>query len=371
MFNLHERIFTKIGGFMKGICHPCGNCKMLTDAGLTWVRRDAPYPFDENGNISESHRNFLNETRIYAENGLRSVIISPYPRTFIAHGIDASAPEGLKKVSEVCEFMAREYAAYGVCWQATNEMFVIPFRAPLNEVQSKNFVIASLKGLKKGDPNAAVGHNSVGGGKWDEYCVEINGACECDYLGYDLYNGSWSSGDTDTYTARAKRLYELVKIPIILMEFGFSSFGRNVDRDDVTRYLNGLGFADMNDILSRPQDFIGTLPPRLRHSAETCSREDLNTAITGMMPHLLKGWFSEKLFPHNEEGQAEFYAELLPKLVDCPYLAGAVIYCWQDSHTCFSCGAPDCPCETAWGMIRRDGTPKKAYSVMKEVFNRI
>ena len=158
---IRDKIYEKTGGFMKGICHPRENYKMVTDAGINWVRRDPPLPIDKDGNVTESHKRFMEETRKYAENGLRSVVVSPYPREFIRNGIDPRTPEGLKKVEEVCAFMAQEYSKYNVCWQATNEMFVVHFRAPLNEYESKEFIIASLKGLRKGDPNAAIGHNTV------------------------------------------------------------------------------------------------------------------------------------------------------------------------------------------------------------------
>ena len=88
-----------------------------------------------------THKRFLEETRVYAENGLRSIVVSRYPREFISNGIDPRTPEGLKKVEEVCEFMAKEYSKYGVCWQATNELFIVFFRNPLNEAESKEFII--------------------------------------------------------------------------------------------------------------------------------------------------------------------------------------------------------------------------------------
>ena len=51
------------------------------------------------------------------------------------------------------------------------------------------------------------------------------------------------------------------------------------------------------------------------------------------------------------------------------HLAGAVIFCWRDSPTCFNCGASDCPCETAWGITRCDGTRKPAYDAIREAFS--
>ncbi len=373
MDNIRTTLYQKTGGFLKGICHPGKDYASLTEAGIRWIRRDAPYPFDADGSLSADHLEFLEETRIYAENGLRSVIVSPYPREFLRHGIDPRTEEGLENVREVCAFLAKEYRGLGVCWQATNEMFVIHFRAPLTISESMEFLIASLQGLRRGDPDAALGHNTVSTDEgWDELGHEILKRTDCDYLGFDLYNGTWGPGDTDTYIDRITELYNLYKLPVILMEFGFASLGGNAHADgrEGWEYLKNLGFDGWDDLQNRMDEFIETLPPPLKHTAVTCAPEDRLNAIVGMMPHLTKLWFAEMTLPHTEEGQAAFYAEILPKLLADSRLAGAVVYCWRDSKTCFTCGADDCPCETAWGITRCDGTRKPAYDIIKEHFNR-
>lgn len=371
MSDILKPLYSKTGGFMKGICHPAGEYDLLRAAGLGWVRRDVPYPFNADGSISGDHQAFLESTREYARQGLRSVVISPYPRAFISRGIDVRTEEGLEKVREVCEFLASEYRGLGVCWQATNEMFVVHFRAPLTIPESMEFLIASLQGLRRGDPDCALGHNTVSTSEgWDDLCREIDARTDCDYLGFDLYNGTWSDGGTDTYIERINELYGFYGKPLILMEFGFASLGGNAspDRREAMDYLRGLGFDGMEDVTARTDEFIATLPPPLRHTAETCAKEDLIPAIYGMIPHLTKLWYSGMVFPHTEEGQAEFYAELLPKLMASPYLGGAVVYCWRDSHRCFTCGASDCPCETAWGITRTDGSLKPAYHIISGIF---
>ena len=371
---IRNKIYKKTNGFMKGICHPDKNYITLKDAGINWIRRDTPMPIDKNGNVTEYFKNFLNETGLYAENGLRSILVSPYPRDFLSIGIDPRTPEGLKKVEEVCEFMAKEYSKYGVCWQATNELFIVFFRNPLNEAESKEFIIASLKGLRKGDPNAAIGHNTVEPtGVWDDYIKEIDERCDCDYLGFDLYNGTWTDGDPSTYIDKINELYNLCKKPVILMEFGFASMGGSGGSDykAAIDYINKLGFKDFDDIVARKDEYIETIPnEKLKHIARTCAPEDLKQEFISMFPHILKVWFSEEVFPHDEEGQAKFYEVLLPMLLENPYLAGAVIYCYKDSKKCFECGAEDCPCEIAWGIAKLDGTPKKAYYTIKDIFNK-
>ncbi|MBQ1965395.1 MAG: hypothetical protein II348_01825 [Clostridia bacterium] len=368
---LKDELYQKTNGFIKGICHPNGESTRILDAGITWVRMDAPFPFDENGAISESHNNFVKQIRDYYEIGLHAILISPYPGTFIENGIDPRTIEGLEEVRRICAFMAKEYEPFGVCWQATNEMHIVHFRAPLNAHESTEFLIASLQGLRQGASGAAIGHNSVShDGTWNPYCLKINDKVEYDYIGLDLYNGTWSDGGPKTYVEQIEALYQLVQKPVILMEFGFSSRGGNIRRggSEITEYLRRLGYRDETELFSDPLRFVENLPKRLQRSVMQCAPEDFETAILNCFPHLLKSWISEPIFPHDESGQAQFYESLLPMLLQTPCLAGAVLYCWRDSDACFSCGAHDCPCETAWGITRMDGSKKPVYRVIQKIY---
>lgn len=371
MSDIREALYAKIGGFMKGICNPVGGYDLLHDLGIGWIRYGVPYPFNSDGSVNEYYLRFLDETRAYAENGIRSVLTTPYPCAFIENGVDPRTPDGLRRVHEVCAFLARDFRGLGVCWQATNELFAVNFRMPLDVPESVEFLVACLQGLREGDPDAAIGHNTVTlADGWDEYCRDIDRRTDCDYFGFDLYIGSWDSGTLADYEKRIEELYELCRKPIILMEFGFASTGGNAhaDRREELEFLRANGFSSPDEIDRRPQDFVKILPPRLKNIAETCVPEDLVPTLRGMRTHLTKLWYTDMLYPHTEEGQARFYAELLPRLFENTHLAGAVLYCVRDSSTCYICGANDCPCETAWGLTRCDDSPKPAYDVVKRMF---
>lgn len=369
--DIRNQLYKKTGGFIKGICHPKDELERLAQAGIGWVRIDAPFPFEKDGSVSQSHIRFIEKVKHYFENGLRTVLVSPYPKEFIENGIDPRTEQGISKVREICTFMAREYAPYGVCWQATNEMHIVHFRSPLTARESVEFLIASIEGLNTGAPSCAVGHNSVSHtGDWDDSCLEISNRTRCDYIGFDLYNGTWSDGGPETYIDHVERLYSLLKIPVILMEFGFSSKGKNISDDlkEINEYLNGIGYSSIDGVIKDPQKFIEALPKGLAKTVLNCAPEDKVQAIYNCFPHVLKTWWAKEVIPHTEEGQAEFYKTILPMLMNNPHLAGAVIYCCMDSNSCFLCDADDCPCETAWGLIRLDKSPKPAYYAVKKAF---
>jgi hypothetical protein len=362
----------RLGGFLKGICHPGKEYALLKGAGFGWVRRDVVFPLDETGGFSKGHCLFLEETKAYAENGLRSQLITPYPFMFMEHGIDPRTPEGLQRVEEVSALLAQEYRRCAPCWQASNELFNPHFRAPLTAEQSRDFIIATLHGLRKGDPAAVIGHNSVqDAGQWDDFVRQIDAACDCDYMGLDLYNGSWTDGGPETYIEKIREVYALCQKPVILAEFGFASAGRNASPDfrEAYEYIREKGFSDLEDVFARSGEYIETLPGEmLKEKARSCAPQDVPQQLYNSFPHVMKMWFAQQVFAHTEDGQAQFYAELLPLLLREPCLAGAIVYCWMDAPYCGFCGAADCPCETAWGLLRTDGTPKKAYDTVRRCF---
>lgn len=361
-----ENIYRRTGGFLKGICHPCGEVAGLLEAGLQWIRIDVPYPFNADGTWTQAFLNYKATCESYAAQGIRTIAVTPYPSAFLAHGIDPRTPQGLAAAESVCVRIAEELRGPVGCWQITNEMWVIGFRAPLTDSEATDFLIACTKGIRKGDPDGIVGHNSGYRPRVEQE------AGRSDYIGLDCYAGSWGDGGPDDFIRRIDELYEESDhTPVILMEFGFASVGGQVQDADaeIRAYLNERGFADLDDAVRRSDEYIQTLPGALRKQAETCAPEDLEHFIRGGWEHLLKKWFSHGTLPHTEAGQADFYRELLPKLLAHDHLAGAVLYCWKDSPRCFNCGSEDCPCETAWGITRVDGSRKLAYQVIREIFS--
>ena len=364
-----QALYSKTGGFLRGICHPRGFLRELKEAGIGWVRIDTPYPY-EGGALSDSYIRYREQCRRFHNEGIGVVTISPFPDAFVRAGVDVTTPEGLRAVEETCRFLGRDFAGMKVCWQAANEMYIPHFREPLDEAQAVEFLAASIRGLKSGDPAHAVGHNSVDRDMTFPLKAVEEKCGGCDYIGLDLYDGTWSEGGPDTFEERIDTLARLTGKPVILMEFGFSSMGEgSADiRADGMKWLAERGFGGAEDAIRRMDEVLRYMPPLCGERVLRCAEEDRASCLMSCIPHVLKKWPVPAPIPHTEEGQAEFYRKLLPRLLHNPRLGGAVIYCMQDSESCFFCGGRDCPCEIAWGLLRTDGTPKPAYGAVKDAW---
>ena len=110
-----KRLYAKTGGFMKGICHPDGDRDGLLELGLRWVRRDIPFPFDSDGNETVHFAAYRKACEFYAEKGIYTVGITPYPAAFIAAGINVRTKDGLEKAGEVCRKIGVKYIINAKC----------------------------------------------------------------------------------------------------------------------------------------------------------------------------------------------------------------------------------------------------------------
>lgn len=355
--------------FIKGVCHPRGQYDLMKEAGIEWVRTDCPYPFEKNGELRPRYISYKNECIEHASHGIKTFSVSPYPSTFIEYGIDPRTSEGLQKCGEVCEFLAHDLADVVDGWQITNEMYVVHFRAPLVHEEALPFIVECGKGLRRGNPNALIGHNSACD-EWKPYYDMMNKEIGLDYVGLDHYAGSWLPGGPKDFHPEIEKLYEQTGLPVIIEEFGFPSMGGSIGEGEDIEFLNGLGFKDWDDAASRFDDFMTHTPKGFQERGREIAVPERKKFLYDNRTHLMKKWAESSDIVHTLEGQAQFYDELLPILMNEPHLMGAIIYCWSDSRACFLCGEEDCPIEIAWGLVDKDYNPKLSYYAVKRHFGK-
>lgn len=368
-----DKIYQVTGGFIKGMCHPVREVEALIGAGIEWTRMDIPFPINPDGSLTEAFLGYKKECEMYAANGMHMIAISNYGREFIEHGIDVRTPEGLARAQDVCRLAAAELGDLCPIWQISNEVNYATMREPLTSAEGRDFIIASTKGVRAGNPRAIVGHNSYSE-EWLEECLEIERQTGgSDYIGYDLYDCTWGDGPYTNYAEKIEKLYQTLGLPVILMEFGFSSSGRmvNAARGDIDNWFRERGIDGLEAGMKDMDAFFGVLTkPDLISKAKGIDRKDPKQVVVNYYQHEAEVWLAYSEFPHTEEGQYDFYDHLLPALMNHPHLAGAVLYSMRDDTKCYYCGSPTCCCEISWGLLRSDGTPKKAYAAVQKYFKK-
>jgi len=222
----------------------------------------------------------------------------------------------------MCAYLADDLRGLVQAWQIGNEMDWHQFAGPLNPRQACDYILAGARGLKASDPSLLVGHNPTGGPKSYFFYGRLFADDLLDYCGIDRYYGSWQPGGPQDWNAQIEELYELTQKPVLINEWGFASAG-GVMTDEDRR--------------------AGTITCK-------CHR----------WPHT---WGPG----HTPEGQADFIRRAFDAFTaQKDKMLGQLYFRWADQPTCWQCGKPDCPAETAWGLVDLEGRPKPSYHAYKE-----
>ena len=373
-------VMEKVGGFMKGICHTDPDYDLITGANIEWLREDIPYPFNDDGSLTESYIGWKAEMQEYKNHGINIYAITPYPHTFIEHGLDSRKPEDVKAIQDVAAFLVKDLRGIAQAYQVTNEMGVDRFTDPLTMEEAAYFIGIQLEAMDAVlADNEILGYNLGGMGyisltfkmfKYNKYC---------DFIGADIYLGSFENiiKNIDTHFALLKLVRAVTKKPIIMAEFGYIGYGEPKTDEEKKAILQSYGFDSEEDVKKDVNTFISRLPDRLRNEFETIYKDKTDEEKFNL---LFKGEFSNHIYrelsegtglygyPHTPEGQAKFYEYMIPKLRELPWCVGAFVYMWNDSESCYVCGQTDCPVETGWGIVDGHGNPKPAYYAVQKGF---
>lgn len=369
----------KIGGFMQGVCHARGDYEMMKDAGITWTRKDIPFPFDKQGNLTPSYISWRAEMKEYADNGIRIFAITPYPEDYIEAGIDPRDDASKQRIQEIAQFFCEDLRGIAGAIQVTNEMGIDRFTYPLTLDEAAYFIGIQLEAMQQVKGDIIVGYNLGGLSivtlpmkmlKWNKYC---------DYVGVDLYLGSFEdiAKEIDQYLAIIGFVRKITGKPIIMCEFGYIGNGKQKTEDEKVAILQKYGYSSEAEAIADMDNFIEKLPPDMRDELKEIypgytAQQYGDLLFTGeYKSHFycaLPDGFYLNGYDHTPEGQAKFYSDILPKMMALDYVIGAVIYCWEDSDECYVCGQAECPVETGWGLVDLNGKPKPAYYAVKDIF---
>lgn len=315
--------------------------ELMRDAGIGWLRCGG-FGFDQEtffNNVAQGEGFKAMKARVsfLREQGFQVMGLTPQPREMHALAGTPGSSEYYRNYHRVCSFFAEEFKDLIDWWQVANELDIWIFRRPLTMDQSVEFLKAGIRGLKDTNPTLKVGINitlypSLPGevdGNTDEHegLVLARGiygdpGLPVDYAGFDSYPGTWRKGGPESWHGYLDGFYKLTGKPIIIQEFGYSSAGEMMSEQE------SLGDA---------------------------------------YPCTVKKWRFCWNGGHTLEIQAEFLKESLRIFSEHPHVIGATYYSWKDAKTCWQCGQPDCPAETAWGLLDHKGRCKPAYDVFKSL----
>jgi hypothetical protein len=373
----YEKEFNKKTGFMAGICHASFEKDVWADLGLNYVRLDIPMPFNSLATfdtLSESFIAYRNTAVANKEKGVKTMVITPYPYTFLAYGIDPRTPEGREIVKRTNAKIAEEMKGIAEVYQITNEMGQPAFSAPLTLSESATFLKDGIDGVRVGNEDALTGYNMAG---INYELIDLMGDYndKIDYIGLDLYIGSFGIGTIDMFILECRKLALEVKKPVILAEFGFMGKGDHKSKADKAKFLKeNYGYDSEASAIADYHNFLPMINPVLFATMKNVFGDDKRVAeevfIGGYSDHFYETIGSNFLlgYPHTPEGQAKFYKDLLPKIFKEKCIVGAFIYNSHDSNTCYTCGGHNCPIETSWGLFDVNGNPKPSYYAVKEAY---
>ena len=373
------KVEQQAGGFIKGVCHPDANYDMILDANISCIREDVPLPFDAYGNENYFYKIWKQEMLGYAEKGIKVFAITPNPKDYLFFGMDIRKEEDLEKIKSIAEFYMNDLRGIVCAYQVANEMGVDRFTAPFTIDEAAYFIGENLKVMKPLAENELIGYNLGGPGFYSLSFKMLKYNKYCDYIGCDLYLGSFENviKNIDTYFSVLNLVRAVTQKPIIMAEFGYMGYGEPKTQQEKKEILQNYGFDNEEAVRKDVNAFISRLPDGIRNEFETIYSDRTNEEKFDLLFH---GEYSNHIycelqegtglygFTHTPEGQAEFYSYLIPRLRSLPWCIGAIIYMRNDSERCYVCGQSDCPVETGWGIVDGEGNPKPAYYAVQKAF---
>lgn len=308
---------------------------LMKEAGIGWLRCGDVH-FDAAAFMrGEAQGPAFQAARKRAEHfraeGFQIMGLTPTPRDLKGYIGEQGTPEYFENYRKVCGFIAKEFKGLIDWWQVSNELDIWIFREKLSLAQCGEFLKQGIRGVKEASPEAKTGINitlfpSLPGevdGNTEAHegptiAQDVYGdpSIELDYAGIDSYPGTWRKGGPDSWDEYLEGFYALTCKPIIVQEFGYSGAG---------------------EMMTPEEDASGVYP---------CD---------------IKKWRFGWGGGHTPEVQSEYIREAFKIFASKPYVLGATYYNWRDALKCWQCLQPDCPAETAWGLLDREGTPKANY----------
>lgn len=377
-----DTLLEKTGGYIKGVCHPNKNYEQIRNANIEWLRFDCTsLPFDKDGNLTEGYLSYKEKAKSYVEQGFKIMCVTPYPKKFIAAGLDPRDEKNRAAIQEIAAFYAKDLQGIVSAFQITNEMGIEHFTLPLTLAEAADFIAMQAEAMMDVKGDIIVGFNTAGTTIYTltEYMKPY--LEYFDYVGLDLYLGCFEDILKDLFVQDAilRALWAYTSKPIILCEFGYMGYGDVKTEEEKNEILRSYGFENEEEARKDIMTLINNLPEDFKEhmlSLEYSSEEELASKLfdTELANHLYKeiqGGYQLRNYRHTPEDQGRFFEDMFKRMEKLDFLCGSFVYCYSDSDACYICGQEDCPVETGWGLVDLHGNEKPAYYAVQQAYARI
>lgn len=374
-----KRFREKIG-FIRGVCHPTDDYSQIKGANIGWIRIDIPFPYDNDGKVSEAYKSFKEKCLKFQNNGIRVMAVTPYPKDYIDYGADIRTAEGTEKVKQIAEFLITDMQGYVSGFQITNEMGIPRFTIPLTLCEAAKFIAVNLEAMYPIKKDIILGYNSAG----PEALLHaelLPYVGYCDYVGVDIYMGCFFNvpGFIWIFEALCRYLWAMTGKPVLIQEFGYLSGGAPKSKSEKKAMLMRYGASSEKDAKKHIEKFVGNMPEHFAEHIKYVCENDSSRYFGFLFKSDMVNHFYCELprmtkipgYPHTPDGQARFFEDCISHLYSLDFICGCNIYCYKDPDKCYYCGQKDCPTETCWGLVDSNGAEKPSYRSVRKVFGRI
>lgn len=379
-YSEETRSFREKHGFIKGVTTATENFSQIKEAGIEWIRAGIPAPFLKDGSINPRYAEFKETCLRYKENGIKVMGITPLPSEYLRNGLDMREEGGEARLREVSRFLINDLKGCTDGLQIANELGMPRFMIPYNMKECIRFLGIQLSEMYPLRDNIIIGYNSAGP-QVDLHLGMKPYHKYCDYVGFDMYLGCFFSlpGFIRLFDVMVRYLWAFTGKPILMQEFGYIGGGKPKTKKEKLGILKSYGFNSEKEAKADIMKFVDALPPHFRNHVKFVCGDDKRVTTDFMFSGDMTNHLYKELpaitvipgMPHTPEGQAKFFTKVIDRLYKLPFMCGTIIYCYTDFPHCGYCGQSDCPTETLWGLVDRNGNPKPSYYAVKEQFEKI
>jgi hypothetical protein len=316
-------------------------------------------------------RSFREAWGPYVAAGFRLHAVTPFPLDLEVAGEQDGREARWRRVG--CE-LGEALADLVESWQIGNELNIWQFRQPLVTLpESVRFVAALGNGLRETSPSCRLGINAFGVGEGTATLYRALYGPEApialDYAGVDAYPGSWEEGGPDEWRRIVDRVWELGRgQPISICEIGFPSRGDLQESGEFVAWLRALGYDGVEAVERDRDRLLAASPEPLAAAFELLPTESWGDDFEDSGSHLLRKWRRTwDGTAQTPEKQARYFEEALGILLRDGRVAEILLFLFRDLDRCWSCGQADCPLETAWGFVDREGRRKPVFDAVRRL----